>query len=77
MNSIAKRALLRLAAIAIAAAGITAAFWGLISAMNFDTLLYSPHGWKSKVIAATCLASILVSLLAAGKILQRSMNLKR
>jgi len=77
MNLIAKRTLLCFAAIAIASAGIIAAVLGLIGAMAFDPLLHSPHEWKSIVIGATCLASILVSLLAAAKILQHSMNLKR
>jgi hypothetical protein len=76
MSLIAKRALLCFAAIAIAAAGITAAILGLIEAIAFDTLLSSPHEWKSKVVGGACLASVFMSLLAAGKVLQRSMNLK-
>jgi len=77
MNLIAKRAFLCLAAVAIAAAGMTAAVLGLIGAMAIDPLLHSPYNWKSTVIGATCLGSILVSLFASGKILQHSMSLKR
>jgi len=76
MNSIAKRTLLCVAALAIAAAGIAAALLGLNAESAFDPLLHSPHEWKLKVISAVCLASVGVSLLAAGKILQHSKSLK-
>ena len=64
-------------AIAIAAAGITAALLGLIGAIAFEPLLHSAHEWKSKVIGATCVASVVVSSFAAIKVLEYSKTLKR